>query len=202
MKILFLFLFICTPLYSPIYSFSDLSDENIVKMRQIRNNNSGEVDFRIGEGGGYSFQDLVGWGEKLAGQKATVTGGFDKWSLIKPVVKWAVGGTVASYGAGFYLVYRAYSLLNAIGSWTSSASYQSEEDLILYVRKTQKKMLQQKYLKEIKKEKEILSKYLKIHVLLCRWHIRKLFLYDRASHRSIVKSYKRLCALERHLCKS
>lgn len=202
MKVFFLLLFFCTPLYSTVYSFSDLSDQNVAKMRQIKNSNSGEVNFRVGEGGGYLFQDLLGWGEKLAGQVTTPTDGCNRWSLAKPVMKWVFGGTVTSYGAGFYLIYRAYNLLKTIGSWTSSANQQSEEELILYVRQTQKKTLQKKYLKEIREEKEILAKYLKIHILLCRWHIRKLFLYNEASHRAIAKSYKRLCALEKQLGES
>ena len=198
MKTFFLLLFFCIHLQATTIKISDLSQNTIEGLRDYQRKHPGPLTVKI-EGETSTLQTLIEYGEKFVGKADTTAGQMNSLGLLKPILQWAVGGTAASYGAGFYLIYRAYNLLRTIGSWTSSANQHSEEELVLYVRRTQKKTLQKQYLKEIRKEKEILAKYLKIHVYLCRWHIRKLFLYDKASHRSIVKSYKRLCALEGQL---
>lgn len=199
MKMFFILLFFCIHLQATTIRIPDLSLKSIEALKNYQIDHPGPLTVKI-EGEISTLQALIEYGEKFVGKADTVAGQMDSLGLFKPILQWAVGGTMASYGAGFYLIYRAYKLLRTIGSWTSAANQHNEEELVLCVRRTQKKAMQQKYLKEIREEKEVLAKYLKIHVYLCRWHMRKLFLYDRASHRSIVKSYNRLCSLEGELC--
>lgn len=201
MKTILLLLFFSVHLQATTIKLPDLTPENIAYLLEYHNRNPGPLTVKI-EGERTFFQTIMSYGESFFEKADTTTGALDGFGLLKPILQWAVGSTVASYGAGFYFIYRAYKLLRIVGSWTSSANKQSEEELVLYIRTIQKKTVQKKYLKEIREEKEILEKYLKFHVYLCRWRIRKLFLYDKASHRSIVKSYKRLCALEERLCKT
>ena len=199
MKKHFLLFLICTSLTATTLRVPDLSQESIEGLRAYQSNNPGPLTIKV-EGEKSLFQTVFEWGEIFLGKGNSPTEAVNELGLLKPILQWVVGGTVMSYGTGFYLIYRAYTLLRVVGSWTFAASQQNEDEMVLYIRKMQTKTLQKKSLQEIKKEKVILGQYLKVHTLLCRWKIRKLFLYNQASHRSIVKSYNRLCVLEKKLC--
>ncbi|MFT6765397.1 MAG: hypothetical protein ACJAZS_000274 [Alteromonas naphthalenivorans] len=177
----------------------DLSYKSIEALREYQQNNPGPLTIKI-EGERTVFDTVVGWGEWASETADTATGELDKWGMAKPILKWALGGAFMSYGATFYVIYRAYKLLKTIGSWSNSVGQSNDEELMLYVRQLDKTIIRQKYLQEIKREKTVLELYLKMHKHLCRWHIRKVFPYDETVHRSIVKSFERLCALEQHLC--
>lgn len=201
MKKYFLFFLFYTHLSAKTVLVPDLSAKSIEVIRDYQSKHPGPLMIKV-EGEKSIFQTAIEYGEAILGKTDVATGKIDNLGLLKPMLQWAFGGTIASYSAGFYLIYRAYKLLRTIGSWTFAASKGNEEELVLYIRKTQTKALQQDSLQKLRQEKDVLEKYLTLHIWLCRWRIRKLFLFNKSIHRSIVKSYKRLCALERKLCKN
>ncbi len=200
MKKHFLLFLFCGSLSAATLKIPDFSPKNIEGIQNYLKVHPGDLTIKI-EGPKTIFQTIVGYSEVILGKADSTAGTMNDLGLLKPILKTIVGGTAASYGAGFYLIYRAYKLLRVVGSWTFAASKQNEEEMVLYIRKTQTKKLQKKSLQEIKEEKDTLAQYLKLHTYLCRWKIRRLFLYDRATHRSIVESYQRLCSVESKLCK-
>lgn len=199
MKKCILFFFFCMKLYAPTIQITDLSQKNIETLREYQKNNPGPLIVKI-EGEQTILQSLLEWGEWIFGQTEK-TGHMDGWFFIKPILQGIMGGAFVSYGAIFYIIYRAYRLLKTVGSWAYSADKTNDEELILYIRQIQTKTSQKYHLQEIKKEKNILEQYFKIHRYLCRWRIRKFFPYDKVLHGSLVKSYKRLCAVEKQLYK-
>jgi hypothetical protein len=191
----------CVQIHTTTIKVGDLSNKNIEALRQHQKNNPGPLTIKV-EGERPFINKLLGWGEWAADTTDSAAGNTNGWSIVKPFLQWALGGAVVSYGATFYLIYRTYTLLKTIGSWSHSIHNQDEEELLLYVRQIDKTVLQEKYLEDIKKEKKIIETYFKLHKYLCRWNMRHLFPYDKAAHASIVKSFTRLCALEGQLCKN
>ena len=185
----------------PTIQIADLSPLTIEGLRNYQAKNSGSFVIKV-QGKDTWWRSMTEYGESFFSKTEDTIKEVDGLGLLKPLLKYAVGSTVASYGAGFYAIYHAYKLIKTIGSWVCIAEQKNDEELVLYVRKIQTKKGHQKYLQEIKKEKDILERYLKIHIYLCKWNIRKLFPYNKASHKSIIKTHKRLTALEGKLYKS
>lgn len=138
---------------------------------------------------------ITEWGEWITGS-APDNQSLLNWSSFKPFIQYTLGGTVVSYCAIIYIIYRAYYLLKKIGTWTHWLGKEHDDEIILYVRKKEKEhsLL---CLSSIKDEIILLERYLLIHKQLEKMHIRWLFPQNKANDEYIAQTVTRLKALER-----
>ncbi len=141
---------------------------------------------------------LVGWGEWITGTVPTTNTETTGWLSIKPLVQWAFGTTVVSYCATAYVIYRAYHLLKKIGTWTNWLGKESDDEIILYVRRNAQEH-SSVCLSSIKDEIALLDRYIFVHNKLQELHLRWLFPQNKAYDECIVERVERLKALERKL---
>jgi hypothetical protein len=197
MKKIFLSFFLLINALEPkTIKVENFDDGTVEGIRDYLQKHPGPLTVKI-EGEQNMLQKALGLGEWAMGTSDSVgtsTGGL---LSVKSLAQWAFGGTVVSYGAGIYVIYRAYRLIKQLGSWTHSLGDHEDDEVILYVRQGNNKELQNKYMSEIKKEKEILLRYLRLHKSLQNLHIRWLFPQNKAYDRCILEREKRLDVLER-----
>lgn len=196
-KSIFIFLFAVNILCGSTIRVPELSPKYIEAIRDYQKKHPGPLTIKVEEEQD-AIQQMFGWAEWITGKTENKDSqGLGDLIPVKSLATWAFGSTIVSYGAGFYVIYRAYRLLNQAGSWTNSLGGREDDEIILYVRQGNNKILQNTYLGEIKREKEILQRYLKFHKLLKGLRMRWMFVQNRAYDEHIAERVNRLSALER-----